>query len=441
MRRRKRILLATFGTLGDIYPFIAVAHAVSRRGLDVVIAAPEMHRGSIEREGVAYARLRPHENDIVGALGVDLAGAFRIMLKNPYFILDEIYLRFLAETYDDTLAAAEGADAIVTHNLLVGANLAAEASGLPTARVALAPLYVQSASNPSLTPPAPYILQPASRPAIRFNKLVRSFIRTGVNMRMKRFHSFRTKLGLPLSREDFFLDFGGKNSASKIFGLYSPRFAPRPPDGPANMLVPGFPFYEPRDEGRRRLTESLCAFLSSGSAPIVFTLGSFAPQVSGDFYDVSIKAARALGRRAVLLAGAKDAERISASVGPNEFVCSEAPHDDLFPFASCVVHHGGIGTTAQALRAGKPQLIVPFFGDQPDHGERVRRLRLGLALKLSSYDLRSVTRALAELCDESYLHAARNFALSIRAEHGVEAVADWTESVLGLMARENCPER
>lgn len=132
MDQRKRVLLVTFGTLGDIYPFIAIAHAMRRRDLDVVIAAPEMHRGSIEREGVAYARLRPHENDIVGALGVDLSGAFRIMLKNPYFILDEIYLRFLSETYDDTLAVAEGVDAIVTHNLLVGANLAAEACGLPT---------------------------------------------------------------------------------------------------------------------------------------------------------------------------------------------------------------------------------------------------------------------------------------------------------------------
>ncbi|HEY8260884.1 MAG TPA: glycosyltransferase [Methylosinus sp.] len=434
MVRRKRILLATFGTLGDIYPFIAIAHAVRRRGLDVVIAAPEMHRRSIEREGVAYARLRPHENDIVDALGVDLAGAFRIMLKNPYFILDEIYLRFLAETYADTLAVAEGADAIVTHNLLVGANLAAEASGLPTAKVALAPLYVQSAANPSLTPPAPYILQPRRRSAIEFNKLVRSFIRMGVNIRMKRFHSFRKTLGLPRSHEDFFLDFGGKNGASKIFGLYSPRFAPRPPDGPANMEVPGFPFYEAQDEERRGLGEPLRTFLSSGSAPIVFTLGSFAPHVSGDFYDVSIKAARALGRRAVLLAGMTDAARLSASVGPNEFVCSEAPHTDLFPFASCVVHHGGIGTTAQALRAGRPQLVVPFFGDQPDHGERVRRLRLGRALKLSSYDQENVTRALSELADDSYLRAAQDFALSIRTEHGVEAVADWAESALGLVA-------
>ncbi|MBG0792216.1 glycosyltransferase [Methylocystis sp. H62] len=426
MERRKRILLVTFGTLGDIYPFIAIAHAMRRRGLDVVIAAPEMHRGSIEREGIAYARLRPHENDIVDALGVDLAGAFRIMLKNPYFILDEIYLRFLSETYDDTLSALEGADAIVTHNLLVGANLAAEACGLPTARIALAPLYVQSAAAPSLTPPAPYILQPGSRVAIGFNKLVRSLIRTGVNMRMKRFNAFRKKLGLPLSREDFFLDFGGKNSASKIFGLYSPRFASHP-DGPVNMETPGFPFYEPRDESRRGLSDPLRIFLSSGSAPIVFTLGSFAPQVSGTFYDVSIRAARALGHRAILLAGSKDAERLTASVGPNEFVCCEAPHNELFPFASCVVHHGGIGTTAQALRAGKPQLIVPFFGDQPDHGERIQRLRLGLALNLSSYDLRNATCTLTKLCDGCYLRAAQDFALSMCTEHGVEAVADWAE--------------
>lgn len=410
MEKRKRVLLVTFGTLGDIYPFIAIAHAMRRRGLDVVIAAPEMHRGSIEREGVAYARLRPHENDIVGALGVDLSGAFRIMLKNPYFILDEIYLRFLSETYDDTLAAAEGVDAIVTHNLLVGANLAAEACGLPTARVALAPLYVQSAAAPSRTPPAPYILQPRSSMAIGFNKLVRALIRTGVNMRMKRFHAFRRKVGLPRSRQDFFLNFGGKNDAAKIFGLYSPCFASRPPDGPVNMEVPGFPFYEPQDERRRGLSEPLRTFLSSGSAPIVFTLGSFAPQVSGDFYDISISAARALGRRAILLAGPKDAGRLSSSVGPDEFVCCDAPHDELFPFASCVVHHGGIGTTAQALRAGRPQLIIPFFGDQPDHGERVQRLHLGLALKLSSYNLQNATRALAELCDNRYLRAAQDFA-------------------------------
>jgi rhamnosyltransferase subunit B len=425
MVKPKRVLLATFGTLGDIYPFIAIAHAMHRRGLDAVIAAPEMHRGSIEHEGLAYARLRPHYNDIVGALGVDLPGAFRIMLRNPYFILDDIYLRFLAETYHDTLAAAEGADAIVTHNLLVGANLAAENSGLPAARVALAPLYVQSAAAPSFTPPAPYILQPKSSLAIIYNKLVRFLVRTGVNLRTKRLHAFREKVGLPRTREDFFLDFGRKNSVAKVYGLYSPRFAPRPPDGPSNMEVPGFPFYKSRDEHRSALSEPLRAFLSSGGAPIIFTLGSFAPQVSGRFYDISISAARALGSRAVLLAGSKDAVRLSFSVGANEFICQEAPHDELFPFASCIVHHGGIGTTAQALRAGKPQVIVPFFGDQHDHAKRITRLGVGITLKLSRYNLRDAVAALSQIGDETYVHAAKKFAKAMRDDRGVEAIVDW----------------
>lgn len=425
MKRHKRVLLATFGTLGDIYPFIAIAHAMHHRGLDVVIAAPEMHQDSVEREGITYARLRPHENDILNVLGVDLSGAFQIMLKNPYFILDEIYLRFLSESYHDVLAAAEGVDVIISHSLLVGANLAAEKSGLPSARVALAPMHVQSAAAPSFTPPAPYVLLPRSQLAIGYNRLIRSFVRTGINLRMNRLRSFRREVGLPRTHEDFFLDFGRKNGASKIYGLYSPGFASPPPDGPANLAITGFPFYKPRDERRRALSKALMSFLSAGSAPIVFTLGSFAPQVSGSFYDISIAAARALGRRAILLAGPKDSDRLSASVGPNEFVCCDAPHDELFPLASCVVHHGGIGTTAQALRAGKPQLIVPFFGDQPDHGKRIERLGVGCAISLSSYNLRNVAGALTALGEDRYLRAARAFALSMQMERGVDAIVDW----------------
>lgn len=425
VEKRERVLLATFGTLGDVYPFIAIAHAMRLRGLDVVIAAPQMHRDAVEREGIAYARLRPHENDIVAALGVDIAGAFQIMLKNPYFILDEIYLRFLEETYQDTMAAAQGADAIVTHSLLVGANLAAEASGLPTARVALAPMYVQSAAAPSLTPPAPYILEPKSRLAIKYNEEVRSIIRAGVHLRLRRLRAFRRQMGLPRTGEDVFLDFGRKNGVSKIYGLYSPRFAARPADGPSNMMVPGFPFYAPQDTSRSALSAPLQRFLASGDAPIVFTLGSFAPQVSRDFYDVSIASARAVNRRAVLLAGQKDAARLAPSIGEGEFLCQEAPHQALFPFASCIVHHGGIGTTAQSLRAGKPQLIVPFFGDQPDHGRRIERLGVGLAVKLSSYDRRRAVEALTMLSSDPYRRAAQEFAVSMQTERGVEDIADW----------------
>ena len=427
MKKAKKTVLATFGTLGDIYPFIAIAMALRARGFAPVIAAPEMHRRAIESEGVAYALLRPHERDIAGALGVDIPGAFKIMLKNPHFILDEIYMRFLSETYEDVMRASTGAQIIITHSLLAGAHQAAEMLGLPAARVALAPIHLQSAAAPSLTPSAPYILYPKSRAAVQYNRIVRAAVRVSVNVRMGRLRAFRRKIGLPPTDEDFFLDFGRENKALAIFGLFSPHFAPVQPDHPKNISAPGFPFYKPSDAERRELGPRLQSFLSAGEPPVIFTLGSFAPEVSGDFYDQSIRATRALGRRAVLLAGAKDAARLTSLVGPHEYVCEQAPHSLLFPEGLCIVHHGGIGTAAEALRAGKPQIVVPFFGDQHDHGARVERLGLGLAIKLSFYDERRVVAALQELIAGDYSEKAKGFVKHIAVEKGVESIADWAE--------------
>ncbi|ACB95428.1 glycosyltransferase [Beijerinckia indica] len=429
MKNAKKIVLATFGTLGDIYPFIAIALAMKARGFAPVIAAPEMHKRAIEGENIAFVLMRPHEDDIIRALGVDIPGAFKIMLKNPYFILDEIYMRFLSETYDDVMRAAAGAHIIITHSLLVGAHQAAEKLGLPCARVALAPLHLQSAAAPSFTPSAPYILEPKSRAIVHYNRIVRAIIRLSINMRMGRLRAFRKKIGLPPTHEDFFLDFGKANKAQAFFGLFSPHFAPVQPDHPQNISTPGFPFYKPADADRRDLGPGLQAFLSAGEPPIIFTLGSFAPEVSGDFYDQSLRAARLLGRRAILLAGAKDATRLASRVGPHEYVCEQAPHSLLFPKGLCIVHHGGIGTTAEALRAGKPQIVVPFFGDQPDHGARIEKLGLGLAIKLSAYDERRAAAALQRIIAKDYFQKAKSFVELIEAEKGVETIADWAESL------------
>jgi rhamnosyltransferase subunit B len=425
----RKACLATFGTLGDIYPFIAIALALKRRGIEPVIAAPEMHRQAIEGEGIAYKRLRPHERDIAEALGVDIPGAYRIMLKNPYFILDEIYLRFLEKTYDDVIAAAEEADVVIVHSLLVGAHQAAETLGLPCARIALAPLHVQSAKDPSFTPAAPYVLNPQSCWSVSYNQIVRTAVRLSINMRLRRLKAFRKQIGLPPTGEDFFLDFGRWNKADAFFGLYSPKFAPPQSDQPRNIVVPGFPFYRPSDAARSELSPALQAFLAAGDPPVIFTLGSFAPEVADEFYDQSLVAARALNLRAVLLASKKDAARLASIIGSNEHVCAEAAHSLLFPMGLCIVHHGGIGTTAEALRAGKPQIIVPFFGDQPDHGARIKGLGVGFALRLSAYDGARATEALKRLLQGDYGRKAEVLAPLIGAERGVEAVADWAESV------------
>jgi UDP:flavonoid glycosyltransferase YjiC (YdhE family) len=424
---RAKVLLATFGTLGDIYPFIAMAKAIAACGLEPVIAAPGDAREAVESEAIGYAPIRPNISEVCNALGTDLPGMYRIMLGNPRFILDEIYMRFLRETFEDVCRAANGAAAILSHSLLVGAHLAAEKMRLPCARVALAPLHLQSASSPSVTPSAPYILQPCLAPAVGYNRIIRRAVRGAVALRTGRLRAFRRSLGLPRTGEDLFLDFGRRNNADRIFGLWSPLFAPPQADQPQNLEVVGFPFFTPADRARRQLEPRLASFLDDGPAPIVFTLGSFVPEVSGNFfYEVSLRAARVLGRRAVLLAGPREAERMAALAGSDVHVCADAPHALLFLRALCIVHHGGIGTTGEALRAGRPQVVVPFFGDQPDHAARVARLGVGVRLALDRYDVRRATTALRMILDGRHAPRATAIADAIGVDPGVKAVADWT---------------
>jgi UDP:flavonoid glycosyltransferase YjiC (YdhE family) len=119
---------------------------------------------------------------------------------------------------------------------------------------------------------------------------------------------------------------------------------------------------------------------------------------------------------------------MAALAGTDAHICAEAPHALLFPRALCVVHHGGIGTTGEALRAGRPQVVVPFFGDQPDHAARVARLGAGVRLALDRYDVGRATKALTTILDGR--HAARATALAeeVEADSGAKAVADWAET-------------
>ena len=133
----------------------------------------------------------------------------------------------------------------------------------------------------------------------------------------------------------------------------------------------GFAFYDGRNE--LEMPPELSRFLDDGPPPIVFTLGSSAVWVARDFYRESIAAAKLLGRRAVLLIG-DDRNRSDEPLPPEVIAVNYAPFEALLPRACAMVHHGGVGTTSQGLRAGVPTLIVPFAFDQPDNAAHAERL-------------------------------------------------------------------
>jgi UDP:flavonoid glycosyltransferase YjiC (YdhE family) len=223
--------------------------------------------------------------------------------------------------------------------------------------------------------------------------------------------------------------FEGQHSPRLVLALYSPRLASRQPDTPAQTLITGFAFYDGGNE--RPIAPDLLRFLDDGEPPLLFTLGSSAVWIAGDFYQTSIAAAQALKRRALLLAGEEAGPLRAAGLPPGIAVFDYAPHSAVMPRAAVVVHQGGVGTTGQALRAGRPALVVPFGQDQPDNARRCVELGVAQTLTRRDYVTRRVSETLAELADTpSYAARAAALAGDIRAEQGTTTACDAIEAAL-----------
>lgn len=209
--------------------------------------------------------------------------------------------------------------------------------------------------------------------------------------------------------------------------MFSPAFALPQPDWPANTAIAGFAFYDGSEPGTK-LTPQLEEFLDAGEPPIVFTLGSAAVMAPGRFYEESIEAAKLLNRRAVLLIGKNPPPN---NLSENMVAVNYAPYSQIFGRACAIVHQGGIGTTAQGLRAGRPTLVMPYSHDQPDNAARVERLGTSRTILPKEYSAVTVVKKLRELLgNPNYAAKATKIASIIQAENGVKVACDAIEKQL-----------
>ena len=170
-------------------------------------------------------------------------------------------------------------------------------------------------------------------------------------------------------------------------------------------------------------------FLDAGPPPIVFTLGTSAVMVAGNFYRESLRAAQQLNRRAVFLIG-KDERNQVGPLPDGMFAADYAPYSELFPRAAAIVHQGGAGTTGQAMRAGKPMVVVPFAHDQPDHAARLKRLGISATVPRHGVSARRLADALSRvLIDPQFAANAKRVGQEVRAETGVKSACDVLEHV------------
>lgn len=416
----KRIVLATWGSLGDLHPYMAVALALRERGHDVTIATSDVHREKVLREGLGYAPLGPH-------LAIDETGFIRKCMDpriGPEFLLREIVLPYTRAAYEESMKAIERADVFVTHTVMFGAHIAAEKTGIPWLSGVVAPAGFFSAFDPPVFAPYASTMRLYSlgswvgRAALALGRSATSRWTAPVR-------ECRAAMGVECERHPLF---EGQFSPRGTLALFSSVFGAPQRDWPPNVTVTGFPLYD-REQPGTTVSPGIVKFLDEGPAPILFTLGSAAVFVAGDFYAQSIEAARRLGRRALLLVGDEGVNPIGRPLPPGVAAFGYGRYSEVFPRAAVNVHQGGVGTTAQAMRAGRPTLVVPFSHDQPDNGNRVRKLGIGRMLFRARYNAGSAARELEPLLERaSYAAAAARVGERIRAENGAEAAADAIEA-------------
>ena len=388
----RRVVISTFGSLGDLHPFLALGKAVGARGGTAVIATSEMHRERVERQGLEFRPTRPNwenlENDPeIFRQAMDLRTGGR-------FVVRDLLMPPLRESYDDLLRAVEGADLLISHAVSFARPLVAGTTGMAWASALLAPISLFSKYDPPVPPPFPWMekLRPLGP---RFWGAILNGGRRLVRTWTEPVRRLRRELGLPPGKEPLL---EGAHSPGCVLAMFSRVLGAPQPDWPPNTVQTGFAFLD--DSLGEGISPDLLRFLDDGPPPVVFTLGSSAVMDAGRFYEESLAATRSLGLRAVLLIGRDPRNRLKAELPRTAIAVDYAPHSAIMPRAAAVVHQGGVGTTGQALRAGRPMLVVPWGHDQPDNAARCRRLGVGLIVTRAKYNAKTAARSLSRLLGE-----------------------------------------
>lgn len=418
-----KFLIATFGSLGDLYPYVAIGLELQERGHEVVVGTSPCYRQRVESLGLGFHPIRPdsewlNDPDKVRRLGHPRWGLLRVGR--------EWLMPALRDSYDDTLAAAQGADVLVTMLAAYATRLVAEKTGICWASAVHIPMGFFSTYDPPVLEICPALSMAARplgppfwKPLFWCGKRVSRYM-------ARPWYQLRREIGLPPTIEGNPL--ADSQSPHLVLALFSKLLADKQPDWPQQSVVTGFAFHD--GDGQRRLSASLDGFLAAAAPPIIFTLGSAVSGNAGDFFAQSLECAKLLNRRAVVVVGQGFQGRLP-NVTEDAVVVDYAPFAELFPRAAAVVHHGGVGTTGLAMRAGRPMLVVPHAWDQFDNAARV--VRLGIARTVSKHRF-TPDRAAAELKrlldDPVCAQRASNVGEQIRNEHGAKAACDALEYLI-----------
>lgn len=419
-----RLLLCPLGSHGDVHPYLALGRALVARGHEAAVCTNPYFEGLVREAGLAFLPLGARFElskaaQTPGAMSPFL-GPIKLMQK---LILPEVE-GGIAQM--ESHIGAFKPDVCVLHPIALGGPIVCEKMGVPWVGVALAPVcWFNPNDSIALSPFDP--VRP-KRWIVRAN-----MIGGGVVTRYlfdRPLNRIRKRMGMKPARHQFrTLNTGGVVN----LGMWSSAYRPAMEGDPKVAKIVGFTWFD-RVGAAEEYWGQIERFLDQGKGPedmpLVFTMGTAAVHVAGTYFEVAAQTAKKMGRRAILLCGKR--EYAPTTLPPGVVAFPYAPFSKVFPRGLVNVHHCGIGTTAQGLRAGRPMLCVPMAHDQFDNAARCERLGVALSVQHRKVAVDKVYNALTRIIeDPSFAQNAARIGEAMKGEDGAVRAVEVLEEMQG----------
>lgn len=406
-----RVLMMAVGSLGDILPFVAIGAELSKRGHEVRFYGNDYFRRYAEDLGLhftATSDAAEYEAFLTSPAATDPKEAMRAVANGVLGKVASSY-RILR---DDVVP---GKTIVLGSTFAFAERLLRETHGVPGAVIHLSPSVLRSEfSAPRFSPIGHMAGLPRFVKRFIWRVMDRKFMDP---LYTTPFNAIRAELGLaPIER----MFHRWLHDADAALCMVPEWFSPRQPDWPAQVALTGFPLV---DHGESKpMPAAVAAFLDAGPAPLVITAGT-ANAVSNAFFHAALQACRTLGMRAIVVTA--NPAQLPAVLPDGVIHTAYVPFAALLPRAAAFVHHGGIGSVSQAMRAGIPQLVQPMAFDQFDNASRVVQLGVGREILARHFQPERVARELTALLTDAKVKATcKELADRLLDEHGITQACD-----------------
>lgn len=423
-----KVFVFTLGTRGDVQPYVALGCGLKDAGHRVTLCTSSRFQEFVTDYGLEFGQFNDEFLKLIdSAAGQDAmenTASFWELIKTARK-LDRASARMQPLILEDGWKAARAADPdlVIFHPKAYGGLHFAEKLGVPAVLAMPVPGLVATARDPAFGFPALRLGPTYNRLTYR---LVLLFMRRNFG---KHIEAWRRANGLPPQSPGRDLLHTQQGAPVPVLHAYSRHVAPAPADWPEHVWVTGYWMLE--RPATWQPPDGLLAFLKAGAAPVYVGFGSMAGQRGAHRTRLVMEALREARVRGVVATGWGGLA--PAESQPNVYIMADVPHDWLFPRMAAVVHHGGAGTTAAGLRAGRPSVICPFFGDQPFWGRRVQALGAGeRPIPQKRLTVESLAAAIKEVVtNQTMRDSAENLGQLIRAEKGVDTAVRILEQMQG----------